>query len=93
MVKFNFKKNLTRKEISHIQALQKAQKTITVAIEKQEIQEQVEEENLLAKVQVRPKTPVHKETQRNMNKAQLDREDRKNKAIILLQRLIRGRAI
>lgn len=33
-VKFNFKKNLTRKEVQHIAALQKAQKTINVAIEK-----------------------------------------------------------
>ena len=38
-VKFNFKKNLTRKEVQHIAALQKAQKTINVAIEKQEVKD------------------------------------------------------
>lgn len=53
----------------------------------------MEEENLLAKVQVRPKTPVYRDTQKNMTKAQLEKEDKKNKAIILLQRLVRGRAI
>ena len=50
MVKFNFKKNLTRKEIQHIQALQKAQLTITVAIEKQEVKEQQEDDNMLSKI-------------------------------------------
>ena len=48
---------------------------------------------MLAKVQVRPKTPTNKETQRNLKPFELEREDKKNKAIILLQRLIRGRAI
>ena len=44
-------------------------------------------------MQVRPKTPVYRDTQRNMTRDQLEKEEKKDKAIILLQRLVRGRAI
>ena len=67
-VKFNFKKALTRKEHAHIIALRKAQSSIDIAIEKQEVKDnQEEEENLLSKVKVRPKTPPYKEIQRTDN--------------------------
>lgn len=92
MVKFNFKKNLTRKDHQHILALQKAQATITVAIEKEEFKEQQEEDNVLSKIQVRPKTPPYKEFVRIEDKGRYEREDKKKRAIILLQRLLRGRA-
>ena len=61
-VKFTFKKNLTRKEIQHIAALKKAQATIDVAIEQQEVKDQKEDkDNLLKNVKVRPPTPVAKD--------------------------------
>lgn len=90
--KFNFKKNLTRKEIQHIQALQKAQTTITVAIERQEVKDQAEEEDPMAKLIVRPRTPGCREIQRNDNQDELEAQDQRRRAIILLQRLLRGRA-
>ena len=83
-VKFNFKKSLNRKEVSHIVALQKAQKTIDVAIEQQEVKDQKEEEdNLMSKVKVRPKTPPYKEINR-YEKDELEGIDRRQRAIILL---------
>ena len=58
MVKFDFKKKLTRKEHTHIIALKKAQLTIDKTIQQQEIKDLLEEEDtLLSKVKVRPKTP------------------------------------
>lgn len=92
-VKFNFKKSLTRKEHSHMVALKKAQAWIDIAIEKQEVKEgQEEDENLLKRVQVRPKTPTHRDIVRIENEDEYEHQDQKQKAAILLQRLIRGRA-
>lgn len=92
-VKFNFKKALTRKEHAHMIALKKAQATIDIAIEKQEDKDnQEEEENLLAKVKVRPKTPPYKEIVRIESADDYELQDKRQKAVILLQRLIRGRA-
>ena len=51
-----------------------------------------EEDNLLSKVKVRPKTPPCREIQRTDNLDEFKRADKKQQAIILLQRLIRGRA-
>jgi hypothetical protein len=51
-----------------------------------------EEENLLAKVKVRPKTPPYREITRTENAQEYNRTDKKQLAIILLQRLLRGRA-
>jgi hypothetical protein len=47
---------------------------------------------LLKRVQVRPKTPVHRDIVRIENEDEYERQDQKQKAAILLQRLIRGRA-
>lgn len=93
-VKYNFKKALTRKEHAHIVALRKAQASIDIAIEKQEIKDQQEEEeNLLSKVKVRPKTPPYKEIGLRMEtEDEFERQDKKQRAIILIQRLMRGRA-
>ena len=61
-VKYNFKKALTRKDHAHIIALRKAQASIDILIQKQEIKgKHVKEENLLSKVKVRPPTPDCKE--------------------------------
>jgi hypothetical protein len=47
---------------------------------------------LLSKVKVRPKTPTHKEIVRTENLAEYNKADKKELAVIMLQRLIRGRA-
>ena len=83
-VKFTFKKNLTRKEIAHIAALKKAQATIDVAIEQQEVKDQKDDkDSILKNVKVRPPTPVAKEFVRTDAK-DLDGNDKKQRAIILL---------
>ena len=45
----------------------------------------------MSKIQVRPKTPQYRDIVR-MDDARYEREDKKKRAIILLQRLLRGRA-
>lgn len=91
-VKFDFKKSLNRKEHAHIIALEKAQKTIGITNDENKDREKVhEEDNLLSKVKVRPKTPPYKEINR-YEKDDLDSMDKRQRAIVLLQRLLRGRA-
>jgi hypothetical protein len=46
----------------------------------------------MRKVQVRPKTPPYKEIARNDRVDELEHQDKRQRAIILLQRLLRGRA-
>jgi hypothetical protein len=46
----------------------------------------------LSKVKVRPHTPVYREIQTGENPAEYHRNDKKLQAVILLQRLMRGRA-
>ena len=91
-MKFDFKKSLTRKENAHIIALKKAQSTIEIAIKKQEVKDQKDEdENLLKKVKVRPTTPVYLGS-RITNENEYESMDSKQRSVILLQRLMRGRA-
>ena len=91
-VKFNFKKTLNRKEHAHIIALKKAQSSIDIAIKKQEVKDGGEkDESLLKKVQVRPSTPVYLGS-RVSNEAAFEAEDSKQRSVILIQRLMRGRA-
>ena len=92
-VKFIFKKGLTRKEHAHIAALKKAQATIDVQIEKQEAKDQNEDDgNLISKVKVRPNTPDAREISERKDPKAFDTYDKRQRAIILLQRLLRGRA-
>lgn len=92
-VKFDFKKSLTRKEHTHIQALKKAQVTIQRTIQLQEIKDNADkEDNLLSKVKVRPHTPVYREVNPTQDTSEYNRTDQKQLAVILLQRLMRGRA-
>ena len=94
-VKFSFKKSLTRKEHAHLVALKKAQSTIEIAIEKQEgdKDQKEDDDNILAKVKVRPKTPPYKEISNRFEQAdEFEQADKKYRAIIMLQRLLRGRA-
>lgn len=94
-VKFDFKKGLNKKENQHIIALKKAQLTIDKTIKQQEKFAKgnlEEEDNLLSKVKVRPKTPPYRDIVRTENVDELKRNDKKYLAITLLQRLMRGRA-
>lgn len=47
----------------------------------------------MKQIKVRSKTPTIKEFQRNDNGEELEMLDQRNRGIILLQRLLRGRAI
>jgi len=74
-------------------ALKKAQSSIEIAIKKHEIKDGGEkDENLLKKVKVRPTTPVYLGS-RVSNDAAFEAEDRKQRSVILIQRLMRGRAL
>ena len=74
-------------------ALKKAQSSIEIAIKKHEIKDGGEkDENLLKKVKVRPTTPVYLGS-RVSNEAAFEAEDRKQRSVILIQRLMRGRAL
>lgn len=60
----------------------------------QQAQDRDEEaDDLMKQIKVRAKTPTIKEFLRNDNVEELEMLDQKNKGIILLQRLLRGRAI
>lgn len=48
---------------------------------------------MLKRVQVRPKTPVHRDINRIDDEDQYEKNDSKIRAIVLLQRLTRGRAL
>lgn len=86
--------------MAHITELKKAQATITAAIELQEEKQQKEElEDPLKRVQVRPPTPTYNfdrgamdSKARDDKKEHLLDKDQKERAVILLQRLLRGRA-
>jgi hypothetical protein len=51
-----------------------------------------DKDSILKNVKVRPPTPVAKEFVRSDNKEQHEANDKRQRAIILLQRLLRGRA-
>jgi len=76
-------------------ALKKAQSTIQIAREKEEgVNDQKEDgDNMFAKVKVRPKTPIYREIGNRIEDAdKYEEKDRQTKAVIMLQRLLRGRA-
>ena len=92
-----FKKTLSRQEVVHLQHLQKAQASITEKLELQMKQEQKElNDDHITTIKVRPPTPEYKDFgkgHKRINEADfLINEDKKRRAVILLQRLIRGRA-
>jgi hypothetical protein len=70
-VKLNFKKSLTGKYHAHLIVLKKSQLTIEIFIEKQEGDKDQKEDdyNILAKVEVRPKTPQYKEISNRFEQA------------------------
>lgn len=107
--KFNFKftNNLSRSEVSHMQQLKKAQKSIDEAIKAQETatkeRDGKNDDPMEALSKMRPNTPVFanefkrdddiKDEKYEQKKKDQEKRDKKRMAIILLQRLIRGRAV
>jgi len=77
-----------------MQALQKAQRFIDAANEqKQEEKLANAEEDVMAAIKMRPSTPVYPLASRRKDSVdRLQYSDETRRAIILLQRLIRGRA-
>jgi hypothetical protein len=97
-VNFKFNKSLTRGDIVHIAQLKKAQATISAQLQQQQQKEQEDkEENLMDNIKMRPNTPEYgdfKNTGRRQNNTEdLKSKDTKKRAVILLQRLLRGRAM
>ena len=97
-VKQNFARLLQRKDKDHQKALENAQKYIDIANEKLRIDEKELDANndIMNNVKMRPGTPKHglnaDPTYKELTPAQIQQRDRKRRAIILLQRLLRGRA-
>jgi len=91
-IKQTFQKSLSRKEVSHRQALSKAQGAINISKQpsKKERAESDMDEFSLKKIQVRPDTPDYEVIA--IDKSEQEREDKRQAAILLLQRLLRGRA-
>ena len=89
-----FQKTLSRGDVSHIAQLKKAQATINIQIKTGPGKDGDDEgENLLDNIKMRPNTPVFNDfRQKRQDNDDLRANDEKRRAIILLQRLLRGRA-
>lgn len=89
-----FQKTLSRGDVSHIAQLKKAQATINIQIKTGPGKDGDDEgENLLDNIKMRPNTPVFNDfRQKRQDNEELKAHDEKRRAIILLQRLLRGRA-
>lgn len=94
-VRLNFARLLQRKDKDHQKALENAQKYIDIAQEKLRFDEKENDEknDIMQNVKLRPPTPKHGLNQTNQNDVNMIMsEDKKKRAVILLQRLLRGRA-
>ena len=96
-VRQNFRNLLQRKDRDHQVALDKAQKYIDQFNEKQRADEKETEndKDILKDIKMRAQTPKHQfpdSRERDMTPAEIEIKDRKKRAVILLQRLLRGRA-
>ena len=97
-VRFQFRKQLSRKDRDHQGALDKAHQYIELASEQQRAEQAANEKNEEEKPTLRAHTPrAHREvnnSERELSKDEYEWEkrDKKMRAIILLQRLLRGRA-
>lgn len=97
--KFNFVKNLSRAETQHIDQLERAQATIqeqTALVKKEQAAEKQGEKT--EKKGGHDQLPVFDEFERVDDEAGIkdmttNKRDKQRKAVILLQRLIRGRAV
>lgn len=90
-IKFQFKKKLTRKEVEHMAALNRAQLFIETVQDKKNDADKIKKEDIMGDLKMRPPTPVHQPNNRKESGHEAD--DKRRRAIILLQRLIRGRAM
>lgn len=90
-IKFQFKKKLTRKEVEHMAALNRAQLFIETVQDKKNDADKTKKEDIMGDLKMRPPTPVHQPNNRKESGHEAD--DKRRRAIILLQRLIRGRAM
>lgn len=94
-VRQNFARLLQRKDKDHQKALENAQKYIELVNEKLRIDEREneKEKDIMDQVKIRPPTPKYGDArERDLTVAEIQARDRKKRAIILLQRLLRGRA-
>jgi hypothetical protein len=89
-IKKKFDKTMTRKEVAHKIALLKAQGTIDIynAPKEEEEGKKGDDKLDLRNILVRPNTPNFQ-----IEKEETEEDDEKRKATLLLQRLIRGRAV
>ena len=98
-IKFTYDKSLNRKERHHKDALLKAQQKIDVKNKPVEVEEgdQAHDKFSLKNIQIRPETPDAGTDlgllSRRTDKAEIESDDRRQRAVLLLQRLIKGRAI
>ena len=94
-VNTKFGQSLSRKDVSHIAQLKKAQASINVQLQQQQQKEQDQEEgDLMDNIKMRPNTPSYNDfRQKRQNDADLKAHDKQRRAVILLQRLLRGRAM
>lgn len=96
-VRFQFRKQLSRKDRDHQAALDKAHQYIELASEQQRAEAANEKEEE-SKLTLRASTPTaYREVQKeerllSKDKYEWAKKDKKSRAVILLQRLLRGRA-
>ena len=93
-VRFNFRKNISRKDVDHMKALGKAQVFIDTFNEqlKNEREAADKHEDVYAQVKMRGNSPVFKHGNPDATAEELEEDDKRKRAIVLLQRLLRGRA-
>ena len=102
-VNYTFKGKLSRGDVSHLAQLKKAQASIDAALKTAAAKVDKEGDNSLTKnIKMRPNTPVYKDGFKRIDDVKDDNyeaamqeqalEDKKRRAVILLQRLLRGRA-
>lgn len=91
-IKFNFKKSFSRKEKEHMNALNRAQQFIDMTQERK-MEENKGKKGTDEALEMRPNTPIWRPQEARRAPEQLKEEDKRRRAIILIQRLIRGRAM
>ena len=93
-VRFNFRKNISRKDVDHMKALGKAQGYIDTFNEqlKNEKEAADKHEDVFDKIKMRGKSPVFRYANAGATAEELEEDDKRRRAIVLLQRLLRGRA-
>ena len=75
-----------------MEALKRAQVFIDTVQDKKNDADKVKKEDIMGDLKMRPPTPVWGQATRK-NASTLQEDDKRRRAIILLQRLIRGRAM